>query len=175
MPLTYHNTRTGRTVKVPTPDEAAARSSAPKRARRRQEKLLTALGESNRWVPGDGGSSPEQRPAPAPTSGPGRAVQRELDALVSDRLAAANTAAAPGEAAKTPAAPEPEDAAGSVTTTSAESGGDAPSHPQDEAAPEPSIGDVRAWAKGQGIEVSARGRISEDVIDAYKQAHNGGE
>jgi hypothetical protein len=30
---------------------------------------------------------------------------------------------------------------------------------------------VREWAKGQGIELSARGRISADVIAAYKAGH----
>lgn len=31
--------------------------------------------------------------------------------------------------------------------------------------------DVRAWAKGQGMEVSERGRISADVQHAYDAAH----
>ena len=31
--------------------------------------------------------------------------------------------------------------------------------------------DVRAWAKGQGMEVSERGRISADVQQAYDAAH----
>jgi len=31
--------------------------------------------------------------------------------------------------------------------------------------------DVRAWAKGQGMEVSERGRISTDVQQAYDAAH----
>jgi hypothetical protein len=43
-----------------------------------------------------------------------------------------------------------------------------------EAVPEPSLADVRVWAETAGIEVSARGRISKDVIDAYKQAHADG-
>ena len=34
-------------------------------------------------------------------------------------------------------------------------------------------GDVRAWAKGQGIVVSARGRIPASVAEQYRAAHNG--
>lgn len=30
---------------------------------------------------------------------------------------------------------------------------------------------VRAWALDQGIEVSARGRVAQSVIDAYEAAH----
>jgi hypothetical protein len=30
---------------------------------------------------------------------------------------------------------------------------------------------VRAWAEEQGIEVSARGRLSTDLIDRYRAAH----
>jgi|SRR3954453_2415205 hypothetical protein len=31
---------------------------------------------------------------------------------------------------------------------------------------------VRAWAKGQGIEVSPRGRIKADVVEQYRAAGN---
>jgi hypothetical protein len=30
---------------------------------------------------------------------------------------------------------------------------------------------VRAWATEHGLEVSSRGRISKQVLDAYQQAH----
>jgi nucleoid-associated protein Lsr2 len=33
------------------------------------------------------------------------------------------------------------------------------------------IPQIRAWAEANGHEVSARGRIKKDVIDAYDQAH----
>lgn len=32
-------------------------------------------------------------------------------------------------------------------------------------------GDIRAWAAGQGLAVSSRGRISRDVVEAYQRAH----
>ena len=31
---------------------------------------------------------------------------------------------------------------------------------------------VRAWAKGKGIEVSSRGRLKADVLEAYRAAGN---
>jgi hypothetical protein len=169
MPLTYHNTRTGRTVRVPTPDEAAAKSSAPKRARRRQEKLLTALNESNRWMAGE--SSGAEPRSQASASRAGRAVQRDLDIMVGQRLAAAEAAqpvqhgGALAEGSGVPHTPAAE--ASSTEPTPA-----VPDVP--EAVPEPSLADVRVWAETAGIEVSARGRISKDVIDAYKQAHADG-
>jgi hypothetical protein len=33
------------------------------------------------------------------------------------------------------------------------------------------ISQIRAWAEANGHEVSARGRIKKEVIDAYDQAH----
>jgi hypothetical protein len=33
------------------------------------------------------------------------------------------------------------------------------------------IPQIRAWAEANGYEVSARGRIKKDVIDAYDEAH----
>ncbi len=36
---------------------------------------------------------------------------------------------------------------------------------------EPSSEDVRQWAREQGHTVSARGRISREVMDAYRAAH----
>jgi hypothetical protein len=32
---------------------------------------------------------------------------------------------------------------------------------------------VRAWARGEGIEVSDRGRVAADVIKRYQEAHGG--
>ena len=33
------------------------------------------------------------------------------------------------------------------------------------------IAQIRAWAEAQGMDVSARGRIKKEVIDAYDEAH----
>lgn len=33
------------------------------------------------------------------------------------------------------------------------------------------IGEIREWAKTQGLKVSERGRISADIMDAYRAAH----
>lgn len=35
----------------------------------------------------------------------------------------------------------------------------------------PSASDIRAWAQAQGLEVSARGRVSAEVREAYEKAH----
>ena len=34
-------------------------------------------------------------------------------------------------------------------------------------------GAIRAWAQGQGLKVSGRGRISAEVAQAYRSAHQG--
>jgi uncharacterized membrane protein len=34
------------------------------------------------------------------------------------------------------------------------------------------IPQIRAWAEAKGYEVSARGRIKKEIIDAYDQAHS---
>ena len=34
-----------------------------------------------------------------------------------------------------------------------------------------STSDIRAWAQGQGLDVSSRGRVSAEVRDAYEKAH----
>ena len=31
--------------------------------------------------------------------------------------------------------------------------------------------DIRAWAQGQGLKVSERGRVSKEVVEAYEAAH----
>lgn len=33
------------------------------------------------------------------------------------------------------------------------------------------VGEIREWAKAQGLKVSERGRISADVMDAYRATH----
>lgn len=33
------------------------------------------------------------------------------------------------------------------------------------------VGEIREWAKSQGLKVSERGRISAEVMDAYRAAH----
>jgi Lsr2 len=34
------------------------------------------------------------------------------------------------------------------------------------------IPQIRAWAESQGMDVSARGRIKKEIIDAYDEAHS---
>jgi uncharacterized membrane protein len=34
------------------------------------------------------------------------------------------------------------------------------------------ISAIRAWAEAQGMDVSARGRVKKEIIDAYDQAHS---
>ena len=34
-----------------------------------------------------------------------------------------------------------------------------------------STSDIRAWAQGQGLDVSSRGRVSAEVREAYEKAH----
>jgi len=34
------------------------------------------------------------------------------------------------------------------------------------------IPQIRSWAESQGMDVSARGRVKKEVIDAYDQAHS---
>ena len=34
------------------------------------------------------------------------------------------------------------------------------------------IGQIRAWAESQGMQVNARGRIKKEIIDAYDAAHS---
>jgi hypothetical protein len=34
------------------------------------------------------------------------------------------------------------------------------------------IPQIRAWAESQGMDVSARGRVKKEIIDAYDQAHS---
>jgi hypothetical protein len=38
-------------------------------------------------------------------------------------------------------------------------------------APKTDLAAVREWAAAQGIEVSSRGRLAKDVVDAYTAAH----
>jgi hypothetical protein len=33
------------------------------------------------------------------------------------------------------------------------------------------IPQIRAWAKSQGMDMSARGRIKKEILDAYDEAH----
>src|SRR3954454_8843237 len=34
------------------------------------------------------------------------------------------------------------------------------------------VAQIRAWAEAQGMDVSARGRIKKEIIDAYDEAHS---
>ncbi len=43
----------------------------------------------------------------------------------------------------------------------------APEPAQSEEKPTPKLADVRAWAKEQGIDVPARGKVPDDVLDQY--------
>ena len=40
--------------------------------------------------------------------------------------------------------------------------------------PPPKASDIRAWAQQQGMTVSERGRLAQDVVAAYDQAHDNG-
>lgn len=46
-----------------------------------------------------------------------------------------------------------------------------PSAPRRRAAANSETGEIREWAKSQGLKVSERGRIAADVMDAYRAAH----
>ncbi|WP_350226485.1 histone-like nucleoid-structuring protein Lsr2 [Microbacterium suwonense] len=43
--------------------------------------------------------------------------------------------------------------------------------PRRRAARNSEVGEIREWAKAQGLKVSERGRISAEVMDAYRAAH----
>jgi hypothetical protein len=43
--------------------------------------------------------------------------------------------------------------------------------PRRRAARDSEVGEIREWAKAQGLKVSERGRIAADVMDAYRAAH----
>lgn len=51
MPIAYENVKTGRIVKVLTPEEKAARSRGDaERDKRRQRKLIAKMDESAKWM-----------------------------------------------------------------------------------------------------------------------------
>ena len=37
--------------------------------------------------------------------------------------------------------------------------------------PEPTVAEVRSWARNAGLDVSDRGRLRPDIWDAWKRAH----
>jgi hypothetical protein len=39
--------------------------------------------------------------------------------------------------------------------------------------PSPSAGEIRAWARANGLEVPPRGRLASDVLHAWQRAHSG--
>jgi len=43
--------------------------------------------------------------------------------------------------------------------------------PRRRAARNSEVGEIREWAKAQGLKVSERGRIAADVMEAYRAAH----
>jgi hypothetical protein len=43
--------------------------------------------------------------------------------------------------------------------------------PRRRAARNSEVGEIREWAKSQGLKVSERGRIAADVMEAYRAAH----
>ncbi|MGQ7311598.1 histone-like nucleoid-structuring protein Lsr2 [Microbacterium arabinogalactanolyticum] len=43
--------------------------------------------------------------------------------------------------------------------------------PRRRASRDSEVGEIREWAKAQGLKVSERGRIAADVMDAYRAAH----
>jgi hypothetical protein len=56
----------------------------------------------------------------------------------------------------------------------------APADPEPESDPdpvgdEPAAKDIRAWAKEQGIEVPARGKLAPELVEQLKAAHAAGD
>ncbi|MDT0158561.1 Lsr2 family protein [Microbacterium sp. ARD32] len=45
------------------------------------------------------------------------------------------------------------------------------SAPRRRAARNSEIGEIREWARSQGLKVSERGRVAADVLEAYRAAH----
>ena len=74
-------------------------------------------------------------------------------------------------------ASEPTQAESASEPTQAESPKDSESGPTDdgEGVPKGLAANVRAWAKGRGIDVPDRGRISNELIEQYSQALQAGE
>lgn len=57
-----------------------------------------------------------------------------------------------------------------VGTTEPEPDGDAD---EEETSEEPKAADVRAWAKTEGLDVPARGKLSPEVVEQFKAASEG--
>ena len=160
MPVRFLNTHTGRVVQYSTPEEIAPKSRAyssrdeKARAERdasHRERLLNTLRKSSRWETTD---LPVERKTDRQRDSEAReALKREVEGQVrAEHERALEVERA--KAAHTPAAPAP--------TPEAE---DAPDGPA-----EPTAAQVRAWAKDQGLEVTPRGKVPDEVVAAYKQA-----
>ncbi len=52
------------------------------------------------------------------------------------------------------------------------SSGRRPAASRRKSGPGASANEIRAWALAQGMEVSARGRVSSDIREAYENAHS---
>lgn len=39
---------------------------------------------------------------------------------------------------------------------------------------EPTTADIRAWARDEGYDVAASGKLPQDIVDAYHEAHGSG-
>lgn len=76
MSITYQNTKTGRKVRVLTPEERAANSPVPDRTRRRQRKLIANMDESQRWERVAAQPDPEVR-NPEPATPPAEPVEAD--------------------------------------------------------------------------------------------------
>lgn len=45
---------------------------------------------------------------------------------------------------------------------------------EEETSEEPKAAEVRAWAKAEGLDVPARGKVPPEVVEAFKAAHSEG-
>lgn len=155
MPVRFLNTHTGRVVQYTTPEEIAPKSrtysSKDEKARAERdaahrERLLNTLRKSSRWEPTD--LPVERKTARQRDDEQREALKREVEGQVR----AEHERALEVERAKAahthpaPAASAPEASGG------------------------PTAAEVRAWAKENGLDVTPRGKVPDEVVAAYKQA-----
>ena len=166
MPVRLENTWSGRVVALAGPEEIDpprgeyASKSAKARAARdasKQKRLLDTLAKSKRW------RSTAREVTPVST----RQAQNTWMETERRRIEAQVRAELEQQVANDAA--RAERAAGSVSPVQDDGAGE---KPEGETAG-PSVAAVRAWAKEAGYQVPARGKLPEDVVDAYKQAHSG--
>ncbi|WP_083924457.1 Lsr2 family DNA-binding protein [Nocardiopsis lucentensis] len=159
MPTRLVNTRSDRVVEYALPEEIAppertyptkdAKAIAEREAGRRK-RLLDTLNKSRRWKRTD-------RPVERVTARQRDEARREAER----RRIEAEVRAEFEQRLETERAKARLASGGSATGAVASS--------------EPSTAEVRAWAREHGYEVPARGKLPDDVVAAYKAAHEGGE